>query len=146
MNPLTFKEDGSNFVFDTLKFTFLQIQISLSRKEESFMGAILPKHDLLLPKVVQSALWSILLLFYPHFIVFIVNDDKNCWKKNTLYLLRFSVSCYTFSHLIPSCTKRFSTCCTISQDLCHENKSSYVNVAVWNNNERNVNSCNWSII
>ena len=56
MNPLTFKEDGSNFVFDTLKFTFLQIQISLSRKEESFMGAILPKHDLLLPKVVQSAL------------------------------------------------------------------------------------------
>ena len=56
MNPLTFKEDGSNFVFDTLKFTFLQIQINLSRKEESFMGAILPKHDLLLPKVVQSAL------------------------------------------------------------------------------------------
>ena len=56
MNPLTFKEDGSNFVFDTLKFTFLQIQISLSRKEESFMGAILPKHDLLLLKVVQSAL------------------------------------------------------------------------------------------
>ena len=46
MNPLTFKEDGSNFVFDTLKFTFLQIQISFSRKEESFMGAILPKHDL----------------------------------------------------------------------------------------------------
>ena len=46
MNPLTFKEDGSNFVFDTLKFTFLQIQISLSRKQESFMWAILPKHDL----------------------------------------------------------------------------------------------------
>ena len=134
MNPMTFKEDGSNFVFDTLKFTFLQIQISLSRKEESFMGAILPKHDLLLLKVVQSVLWSIILLFYPHFIVFNCNNYKYSkpitFERKLPPLLKFNVSCYIFSDLIPSCSKSFSTCITRTKDLCHKHNLSYVNVIV----------------
>ena len=96
--------------------------------------------------VVESALWSILLLFYPHFIVFAVNDDKYCWKKHPSKLSFLSHVTYFSHYLIPSSTLISLPVLLQQQDLCHKHRLSHVNVIVHSSSKGNIKSCNWSIV